>query len=405
MIKLSPVKEKLLIVVILFVIGRIMIFFLGAVTDFIIPDYNPQKFMNLEINNSLGKNEINVYNINLNTSSAGYALDLKRWIKLDSNWYISLTNYGYTKAKLIDVHPPANWPFFPLYPLVLKGSQLFVMHKISIYTLGIILSNIMMMIGIIYFYLFTSKKFDEDISFLACILLLFFPTSFYYSIIYTESLFFMLFSMGIYYTLKKNWPATIFIASMLAITRPVGVFFTIIPLWEFYKNMNYDFKKLFNNLNTYAFLAIPVPLLIFLTYMQRMTGSWLSPLVEQKNWGRTSKPFHEIITFILNPYIYKEWDLGVITAFLIVLVIFTLPIIYKKLGFGYFAFSLASLLLPISSGLSSLPRYILSIVPVFIALGYILNKHNIIKYLLLYVLIFLQAIYVMGFVNNYFFVA
>ena len=46
---------------------------------------------------------------------------LNDYIKFDSPFYLRIAERGYDQYRMDEEHPPADWPFFPLYPLLMRG--------------------------------------------------------------------------------------------------------------------------------------------------------------------------------------------------------------------------------------------------------------------------------------------
>jgi len=122
---------------------------------------------------------------------------LPSWIwgfgNFDGVHYLRIAQDGYMAAN--------SQAFFPLYPLLIRFLNIFPKSTTldtSIYTdpsyffTGFILANILFIFALYFFYKLVRMDFGERIGYLSLILLLVFPTSYYFGSVYTESLFLLL---------------------------------------------------------------------------------------------------------------------------------------------------------------------------------------------------------------------
>jgi len=144
----------------------------------------------------------------------------------DGIHYIKIAQSGYHQFEQA---------FFPFYPLTIKFiSSLFHLDYILS---GLIISNISFLIGLFIFneYLkITLKTRDSKLKtkkpiLWTLVLLLAFPTSFYFGSVYTGGLFFLLFSAVLYISKQNFYVSTIIAAILASLTKFIGVFL-FIPL-------------------------------------------------------------------------------------------------------------------------------------------------------------------------------
>lgn len=148
-----------------------------------------------------------------------------RW---DSWFYIDIAENGYSC-------PPAtlcNAVFFPLYPFLIKlvGS----LPGINYYLAGFLISSLALFGGVIAFYNLLLLKYPPQIAKRAIWFLLIFPTTFFFTAIYTESLFLFLSVLCFYFAFKNKWKAAGIFGLLASLTRVTGVLLFIPILWEFF---------------------------------------------------------------------------------------------------------------------------------------------------------------------------
>lgn len=421
--KLKIIYKSLFIkeVIYLFVISRIVLLFFGTTGDIIFPNqsYYSSQIKNIYITspwysddpeyyNQLGFQDRLLYFYDFSKKlDISFLFSQERWQRLDAGWYEDIVKNGYDKVSTLAPHDPTNWPFYPLYPFSVKLFNFITFNTISIPYAGMIVSNIFLYFGLLFLYKFVREKFGENVSFKTLFYLLIFPTSIYFSLMYTESLFLFLTAAGFYAIEKKKWIPAIILAALLTATRTVGVLFSLILAWEFFKENKFNIKSLLKQKVTLLFLTIPIPILSFYYYLYTISGSFTAALDEVENWGRPglTNPIRYLLDYIVNPSFFGTWHFGFVAFSCAIFGLIMTYFVYKKLGFGYFSYCLLSILIPMSSSLTSFPRYLLSITPIFIVLGFYGEKNKYLDTSITLVSAGLFFIYLIGYVNGYFFVA
>ncbi|OGF99943.1 hypothetical protein A2Y99_03955 [Candidatus Gottesmanbacteria bacterium RBG_13_37_7] len=248
--------------------------------------------------------------------------------------------------------------------------------------------------------------------------LVFFPLSFFFGSLYTESVFFFFCLSSFYAARKKNWRIASIFACLASATRLTGIFLLPALLWEQYKdqliaqslelknkaknsNFNANFKSSFQLLHCYIVTLLhspiiyisPLGLIFYMIYLQLQFGDFLyfwhaQPIFGAERSGTAIILLPQVIWRYLKIFasvsIYTE-------AFWIPVIEFisSLGAIYllilshmKKVRLSYLIFSWLTVIVPTLTGtFSSMPRYIILAFPIYIVLGLLDNK--IVRYLLL----------------------
>ena len=228
-------RKVLILIIAIFIVSRLIIFSIGYLSSFIIT-----KDTFASTNPSI--------------------LDL--FCKWDSGWYLSIekNGYDYTPGKESSVN------FFPLYPLLIN---LFAFIFGNPKLMGCLISNISLLLASIYLYKLARLDFDESVSMSSVLLMLIFPTSFFFSIIYTEGLFLFLSISAFYYARKRNWKIVGVLGFFASLTKFIGVFIFIPLLFE-YLELNFSSFKLKKEKikkDMLYLLLIPAGLLSFMVYL------------------------------------------------------------------------------------------------------------------------------------------
>lgn len=305
----------------------------------------------------------------------------------DAQHYLFLADVGYKRGNFSN-------SFYPLFPAVIALGTFFTR---DFFISGIILANIFSFIAFYYFYLFVkSFAHSEKIAFTALLFLLFFPTSFYFSLIYSESLFFLLSICFFYYLYNHKFLLAAIFSLLLPLTRPLGIVI-IIPFLVYYM-FNYvklSFAKMI------FFLVFPfIGIGIYFFYLFLKTGSALEGFIVQQysiaQWSFFNIFFPNKLLFNL---FFVPWQThgflnsGIDRVFFLLFLLF-LPYIYKKTDKVLFAYALCLGLTPILGSFMSYIRYIVVIFPVFIVLAMLIEqKYAYMKYAVLYIFLSLQTLF------------
>ena len=292
----------------------------------------------------------------------------------DGAYYLLIAAKGYT----------VNAGFFPLFPLVIHIVSLpfNVLPSDPIqYFLAIFLVSLFFLASLIIFYKLVRFDYKENVAIWSIIFLLIFPTSFFYSSIYSESLFLFLSLLSFYFARKRNWLLAGITGAFLSATRFVGIFILPALLFEYFK---YEKNKSLGKL--LSILLVPLGLIVYAFYNLQKWGNAFYFIQAQGNFAN-NRTVNSIvlfpqtifryfkILFTLKPNIYEWW----VAFFELSFFIFALSLFYvawkKKIRTSYLIFGILCFLIPASSGtFSGLPRYVLTIFPLFITLALIKNK-------------------------------
>lgn len=306
--------------------------------------------------------------------------NLPNWIwgfgNFDGVHYLRLAQNGYSAV--------FTQAFFPLYPLLIrlinifpKGSQdLNIFTDPSYFYAGILVSSVAFIFAVYFLIKLWYEEYSHKISSLSVILLLSFPTAFYFGAIYSESLFLLLTVLTFWFVKKDKYiPAGIF-AALASATKIQGILLFLFLAVEFigkYKNgLNTSLKKFWSDI--IGLVISPLGLGAYMYYLYRVFGNPIYFLTAQPAFGaqRSSVPiillpqvFYRYIKIILavNPATLSFWN-AFLELFVTLLLILTLVYAFRKIKFSYWLFVALAVFLPTLTGtLSSMPRYALLAFP------------------------------------------
>lgn len=300
--------------------------------------------------------------------------ELFSWANFDGEHYLSIAIFGYKGLEQA---------FFPVFPMLISFfAKPFSTDLLSalIYStfFGLFISNISFFLSLSILYKLILLDFPKKIAFLTILVLLLFPTSFYFGSLYNESLFLLLSLGSFYFARKKRFFLSAVLGIISSTTRIFGILLLPALLIESYKEKE-KFSKWF------WILLIPSGLVIYMLYQYLTVGDPLAfyklqKLVgEQHQSGITLLPqvyFRYIKMFLtVDPQnsIYQT----IVLEFLVGILFFMLPIIgyFKKVRLSYLFYAMVGFLLPsIQGSFSSVPRYVIVFFPSFIILALLLER-------------------------------
>ncbi|MBI2599836.1 glycosyltransferase family 39 protein [Candidatus Daviesbacteria bacterium] len=305
----------------------------------------------------------------LGGGSVNYSIspELFAWANFDGEHYLSIAIFGYKQLEQA---------FFPLYPLLISffsnpdPSDLLT-SLINSTIAGLFISNISFALALIFLWELIKIDFSKKIAYWVIILLLIFPTSFYFGAVYNESLFLLLSVLSFYSARKGNWLAAGLFGAVASSTRVFGAFLLPALLIEAWQQKTPFFRL------SWVFL-IPFGLVIYMGYLKATNGDPfafynLQTLVgEQHQRGIVFLPqvYFRYIKMLATTSMQNPIFQTLILEFAVGLLFFILPIYgyFKKIRLSYVLYALIGFLVPaIQGSFSSSPRYVIILFPAFLA--------------------------------------
>lgn len=358
------------------------------------------------------------------SEESAYSVDLPRWLGSHGNFdglhYMAISKDAY------EIYRHA---FFPLYPTLMHlvtpvtpGGRYFAGLLISLLCLGILLH----IWNKIYF-LLDGKK-DRRVISPAIWLLLASPCAFFFTTLYTESLFIALLGGYIWSLIHKRYRLAMMLGFLLGLTRFAGMFTAIIPLAIFAHQYLANGRKIL--LQSLKSAATPIlGLGCYMLYLWYTTGNALEFISAQRGFGNSRSTSLVLLPQVLYRYAkiltQSALDLGYLVAlmelcifvsFVGVLGYYLYRLVLTKqtlreriktmvhteiITLGLVLFSLLNLILPSLTGtLSSIPRYALASVAVPLLLNRYLGKHMWKIYVAIGVV--LQVVFALAFYSGHF---
>jgi Mannosyltransferase (PIG-V) len=290
------------------------------------------------------------------------------WSRWDAGWYLEIARAGYSYQP----GSPSTVAFFPLYPLLIRGLHALLFLPATDYWFlasGILLSNISLIIALIYFRALLTIDYPAETAARAILYLLVFPTSFFLSSVYAESLFLALIISAFFYARKNHWTMACALAGLATICRWQGILIVLPLLIEYLRRRDFNFRRI--GWNILSFLLIAAALPGFPLYLHGKFGNWRVIFDAQQPWGRQLMwPWYTLSWVVHHsPPLSSEHHEWLDFSFLVVLVI-GIATGLRQLRLSYSFYGWIAVVFFSSWGmLGSIPRFDLVVFPLFAMLG------------------------------------
>lgn len=291
------------------------------------------------------------------------------WGRWDTGWYIGIARDGYLIYGDL-TQQQSNVTFFPFYPYLVRlllwpipaGWQ----SDGVVLLVGVLLSNLFLMGGLLLFYLLTIELTqDLAVAQRAVLYLLLFPTAFFFSCFYTESAFFFLSVATFYAAQRGQWGWAALTAALLTITRPLGILIVPLLVWLYLSRAQWRFSQVRAGL--LWLLLPPLPFLLYLAWIGQNTGNYLAPLSAQQAYFRAfAWPWQTLVQPVYANLLMTPLEQGAALLFFVA----ALVACWRLPSAAYGLWALALIAPPLFTGtMTSFSRYILVAFPVFVVLA------------------------------------
>ena len=310
---------------------------------------------------------------------------LKNLANWDGGHYLGIAGNGYANSQFV---------FFPLYPVLINLAGKITGDFLSA---GLLISFASIFLVVHLFYRLVKMDFGKQYAVGALSALLFFPLSFHFLTVYTESLFLILTLAVFLFARKRKYFLATVCAALASATRVSGLATVLSLILSVYLTEGINKKN-------FWVLFSPLGFAAYCFYLYTQTGDPLAFVKGQSVFwqGGLVVPGSSVI-FAIRHLSFESIAgnfrnlLDIIFA---VFGIFAVWQVWRKLSFDYAVFSTVSLILPLfSPTLAAMPRYLLTIFPIFIVMSFYKNQYVILFYQMISLM--LLSVYAILFLNGY----
>ena len=313
------------------------------------------------------------------------AAPLGRW---DSVWFMAIASDGYGGG--------AREAFFPLYPLLVRGAGA---PLGSTLIGGALASTALLFVALVLLHRLVALDHDRAVARNAVLVTALFPMSFFFSAVYSESLFLSLSVGAIYAARRERWAWAGALGLLAATTRSAGVLLLIplamIYLWDVARPSLRTMRPL--RADALWLVLVPLGLAAYCGFLALDGHDPLAPFNAQEVWFRSfAGPFagawdglvaavqgtrqllsgaREPVYFTAaggDPFVVARHNIELLVWLVLALV--AVAGVLRRLPAAYGAYVVAALALPLSypvgpQPLMSLPRFLAVLFPLAIWLA------------------------------------
>jgi hypothetical protein len=297
---------------------------------------------------------------------------LEIWARWDAEWYLLIASEGYDSSHhferfAVPYERAATAGFLPLYPMMIR----ILAPLFGGVGAGVLISNLALLGALVLLYQLAAAEArpgtERATGLAACAALLVYPSSLFLSAVYAESLFLLLSLATFAAARRESFAVAGMTGGLAALTRPFGVLLVLPLMWEWWRAWRGRRAAAWE-----AVWILPIPLAIgtYMLFCERLFGDPLVLLHRQARWrGGLSGPWQAFV---------RWWDAGptahgahgsTFELVVAVLAIALLPWIVRRLRPSYSLYTIAALVLALSSTLWSFSRLALTLFPYFILGG------------------------------------
>ena len=313
------------------------------------------------------------------------AAPLGRW---DSVWFLAIAQDGYEDG--------TRTAFFPLYPLLVRVAGAPLQSGLIG---GALLSTVLLGVALVLLHRLVALDHDRAVARNAVLVTALFPMSFFFSAVYSESLFLALSIGALYAARRERWAGAGLLGMLAATTRSAGVLLLVplvlIYLWDVARPSLRTRRPLRRDALWLG--LVPLGLALYCALLALDGHDALSPFRAQEVWFRSfAGPFvgawdglvaawqgaRQLLSGAREPVYFTAWGgdpfVGArhnieLFAWLVLALVATAGVL-RRLPAAYGAYVVAALALPLSypvgpQPLMSLPRFVAVLFPLAIWLA------------------------------------
>ncbi len=334
---------------------------------------------------------------------------IQNWHRWDTTWYVIIAESGYR-------YDPRSAVFFPLYPILVKAADKVLPG--DAFLAALVVSVLTCYAALVVVHRLVTSLLGAELGRRTTFYLVAFPTGFFLFAAYNESLFIALAAGSLYAMRRQCWWLAGLLAGLTSATRMAGILLAVVFCYEYLRQRRFSLRAVRPGL-MWVGLA-PTGVLAYAAYcwsafhdplfFQKQQGAWFrsgftlpwTPVIQAlQQIGRdplllSPTAIRNLINvvcalgvlYVLGLALSGRWDLGADSRYLVLFA-----------GMDI----LLPMLSPIHSDypLSSLWRYALECVPVFMVLAKMGQRPTVDRLFLLAALP-VQGVMILTFVQNQF---
>lgn len=291
----------------------------------------------------------------------------------DGGLYYGIAQGGY-EVRSFDTSRVTNWASFPLHPMIWRALTPWFGSSPMV---GIVLANVYFLLALVMLHrLCSALGYEAVVADRAVLALGFFPTSYFFSMPWSESLFVLVTAATAYAILARQWSWGALLGIAACACRLAGLFLVmalLLWLWE---------KR--NEVPRRAWIVVglmPLGLVVFMGMLYRASGDALAFVDLQSVWGRHFElPIKALGVVLAKPWVLaSDGNLRHLNFLVFVVGMATSYWLAFRRGQRWLGlFLVLGLIVPALTGsIASMSRYGMGLFPLAIGIGYALKNQRV----------------------------
>ena len=303
------------------------------------------------------------------------------WAQWDFGAYTAIAENGYSPEN------PERAAHFPLFPLLIWLFKPLIPNS---FVAGVGISLASLLAAVILLYRLTLREFGDGATGVRAVFyLLVYPTAFFTSTAYSESLFLLVAIVTFLFLRQGRWWLSGFGGLFASATRLLGIGLVLPFAWEYLRRMRQGHYRW--DWGWLALFLIPVGLAAFAVVLRYQMNNPFAFISAQEEFGR--KPvlpwesfrygWEVVLGKHLVPGYLENWAINAVEFGSTCLFIVMTVLVSLRLGLSYGLYMAVGLLLPLSMSLlgdrplAAMSRFHLVLFPAFMLLGHY-GKHAVV---------------------------
>lgn len=297
-----------------------------------------------------------------------------RFARYDSGWYYGIASAGYAFVE----GGRSNLAFFPLYPTMMGiAGRLAGGAQEHYYLAGIAISWLSFTLAMPLLYRLALLDLPRDAALRVTTLAAVFPSAYFFGIVYSESLFFMLLVGTVLALRTRHWVLAVIAGAAMTATRVNGVMFVPALAWIAWQSARPTPRD--RGLAAAAVGGSLFGIGAYCYFNYQLSGNPFEWYDSIQRWGYApgGNPLsglyaigHALVTRPMQFLSERMAPYDTLNALAAAFALATIPWVWRRFGFGYVLVILMGLGLPLSSGqFEGLGRYCAVLFPIALALG------------------------------------
>jgi hypothetical protein len=296
----------------------------------------------------------------------------------DCHWYVGIVEGGYSGPTEVRADGLANWAFFPLLPLMVRG--LVDLTGGDIVVVALLAANLLAAAGLCLFHALTRDLFGRDFARFAAVVFAVWPFAVHQAVPMSEAAFVPLSLAALVAARRGAWLVAGLAAALLGATRAVGVL-VVLPLFllamERHGLMRLVRLRPGTERAVLALMLCGLGLGLFMVHLHDRVGDALAFSHDQTAWNRRFVWPWLMVWDTVAANLGAPDDLAVhLAIFAVVVAALAGAVVLWRRGLVPEAvFTAAPLVIALHSGSSmSLPRFVGALAPLTLALALVADR-------------------------------